>query len=240
MTVSYGPSSPYGPPGVVYASDIPCRAVPQTEIDQLQFPFSLSSYWITFDAFELHGPAYVVPLLGQVLTDYKTADVVEVSDVASGPGLIMRKEYVHPYGETPYWRCLVEPLSTVVSPPWPPPSPPVPPPPPPPGEGCVVAFPTFVDETVTGDTGLGETWYVISVPTDGNYHAPSLSSATELRLTLYEWPCDVGEQINQWAPSGAPCIGFPGLTAGLVLLKVWTYPPTDVPYAFVLEAGDCP
>lgn len=123
----YGPASPYGPPGVQFATDVPCRRVLQTEVFQLDFPGTLSSSWATYDALSLHGPDVSSPETPAVLYDLNTSDQVEL---ASQPGVryvVYRREEVIPLGRPSYERCLLIPTTSLVVPPFLPPNPPVPP-----------------------------------------------------------------------------------------------------------------
>src|ERR1700753_3010748 len=110
----YGPRSLAGPPGVMYASDVSCRLVKQVHIDQEQFPFDLTDYWLTLDELEPHGPLTTSPELGSVYTDYYASDEVIVHDDDQGACLMVRKEMVGPIDSPLYWRCLLLPLSKVV------------------------------------------------------------------------------------------------------------------------------
>lgn len=130
--VKYGPSSVAGPSGTVYANDVMCRKVPQNQVDQYEFPFNLTHYWITVESRRLNGPTYVVPFVGGVRTSYLACDQVEFNDQLGQWWVVCREEKLKPYGEPQYWRYLIfsADLMNVVD--WQPPSPPLPPPPPPP------------------------------------------------------------------------------------------------------------
>lgn len=123
LAVRYGVRSHVGTPGDVWATDVPCRVVPQREIDQHQFPFGHSASWVTLDSLELHGPYTVTPWLGAVWSDYLSADVVEFTSQPGVLYIVCREEVVEPFGRVPYVRYLLIPLLDVAPPTWPPPDP---------------------------------------------------------------------------------------------------------------------
>lgn len=186
MSVRYGSRSVIGPPGVIYAVDIPCRLVVQREIDQLQFDFSLAGAWVTNDVVDLNGPYTSSPWLGAIFTDQLAADEVQFSPMPDEWWSVCRVEAVRPYGQDAYRRALVIPLSSIQFPLWPPPvSPPPPPPPPPPGpcggsceEACHVAF----QDPKYYALAPGLNWW-----TSGPVDAGVYSVYTSMIGTFYSW-----------------------------------------------------
>lgn len=153
FSVRYGSRSVIGPPGVVYAVDIPCRVVEQRQITQIQFDFSSAGAWVTNDVVDFNGPFTSSPWLGAIFTDQLAADEVQFSVFMGEWWSVCRIEEVVPYGGARYRRALVIPLSSIQFPFWPPPVSPPPPPPPPappivePGRDCGTS--EFVDPFVT-------------------------------------------------------------------------------------------
>lgn len=127
----YGPLSVAGPPGALWAANVPCRLVPQLRIFQYEFPFTLAGHWVTLDAFEPNIPTTVSP--GEWITadQWQQADRVSIPSGAPKGYFVCRKERIVPRVGAAYWRVMVIPLAALAIPPWLPPSPypPVPPPP---------------------------------------------------------------------------------------------------------------
>lgn len=132
----FGPRSPFGVPGTVRLSPVPCRKVEQVEISQMQFPYTLANHWVTFDLLVPNVPLTYTPFIGITYEDWCQADVVVFLDDVDVGYLALRAEEIVPDEGGPYWRALLVPLAALEVPPWPPlaplpPLPPLPPPPPP-------------------------------------------------------------------------------------------------------------
>lgn len=202
---SYGMRSVVGPPGVQYASDVPCRLVPQMEISQGQDPFNLSHFWITLDAFELNVPLTSSPYSGAIFTDYFAADRVRVPAGVGPTYYVCREERVSPFGETPYWRYLIILLADTDTPPWlPPTSPPVPPPPAPAGTCSAAGIVALGADFVSAVSGTVEAWWRFTAPSAGAYHFTTVSSDVQILAYAWELPCGTGALITGWVPVGGP------------------------------------
>jgi hypothetical protein len=170
----YGPSSPFGPPGVQYAAAVPCRLVLQTEIDQGDFPLRLAHAWMTADAALPHTPDYKSFALGDWYAQIATADQVAIPTGTPPAYYAIRLEDVVPFSGSPYSRVMLIPISAVTVANWLPPSPPPPPPPPPPpappvpGSSCGAAT-ALVDGEVTLFTipGFGGGWVTFDYSASG-------------------------------------------------------------------------
>jgi len=236
LGVRYGSRSVVGPPGAVWASDIPCRVVPQTEITQGQFPFTLSSAWVTVDAVRLHGPFTSSPWLGAVFTDQLAADEVSFPGL-DGPWFsVQREEDVQPFGRDPYWRYLLVPLSSVVVPPWPPPSPPPPAPPPPPvppvvpGHDCDDALPIGVGEEQSFSDPAPDWFEVVGVAA-GTWR---IAYTGDVTFAVYAGT-SCGDSVGLVLSLGDGCVGF---VTGFVY-DIWIEVFGDGGYTFTLESGEC-
>lgn len=140
----YGPLSTQGAPNTQYVFAQPCRKVSQLKIFQDQFPFTLSTAWMTHDAPSLNGPDVTAPWVPATFSDYLTADQVVISSDPLKRYVYCRSEFVNPVVRPSYWRGLLIDVASLVDPPWLPPVPPPPPPPPPslcvvPGFDCASA-----------------------------------------------------------------------------------------------------
>ncbi len=175
MSIRYGSRSVTGPPGVTFLSGVPCRKVEQREISQRQFDFTFTDHWVTLDAVELTGPFTSSPWLGAIFTDQLAADEVSF-DVDPGVWYTTcRGERVTPFGDVPYWRSLLLPLTLVTPDLWPPPTSPPPPPSPPappltaPGPNCSVGtdLTSFGDYTLGSETGYFIGWYEFLITDSG-------------------------------------------------------------------------
>jgi len=189
----FGPQSPWGAPDVMYATEIPCRYVPQNEIFQEEFPFSTSYAWITVDLVTPNLPITICPLIGYTFDNWFQADRVAIPSGVAPEWYVARREYVAPYGRAGYWRALLLPLSSLQSPPWPPPSPlpPLPPPPPVPGATCatagVLAVP--VDMTYTSASASYE-WWKWEIPESGIYRFLATTDTAGGGWDMYTGSCD--------------------------------------------------
>lgn len=153
MDVYYGPTSVAGPPGVQYASAIPCRVVRQQEILQLEFPDSLTFAWVTYDALILNfatithtsGPVYSV--------DYGAADTLVIPSGGTARRTVLRAEYVDPVIRPAYRRALI--CDAAVFPPLPPPPPVIP------GVDCSTAHDITIGDTVSYPVphGTDQQWW---------------------------------------------------------------------------------
>jgi len=246
LRVRYGPSSPFGAANFVWITDVPCRFVLQREIDQRQFPFTLSGAWVTLDLIQLHGPTSTSPYLGGVLTNYKAADQVEVSDHAGVWWVVMREERVHPFGRPNYWRYLLMPQDSMINPPWPPPVPPPPPPPPPdpppppPGVTCELAETITLDELVEGTTSEEGTWYVINIPVDGEYsirtHTGGSEGSGACEKVFY---LECGDPQAFRINGGGLCTSHI-MIAGEYRIHVYdTIDPPETPWDMTISFGPC-
>jgi len=181
MDVRFRPRSIVGPPLNIRAVDVPCRKVEQHKINQHQFPFDASTYWVTLDAMELHGPLTLEPAAGIVWSDYLAADQVAFDDDPTFWFAACRAEEVFDVVTPPYVRYLLIPVTVLDAPPFPPPAPlppvlcvdtaPPSPPVPPvsPGATCPTAV-MVVADAVTADVlpVSGERWYAFT-PGVGHY-----------------------------------------------------------------------
>jgi len=129
-SVKYGPTSTWGVPGTVYLAGVPCRRVKQRRIEQGQFPFTLTTHWVTLDQTPLHQAVSTAPAVGVATTDYRRADQIAFSDQTGIWWVILRQEKVKPAGRTEYWRYELIEWALVNADTWQPPVPPPPPPPP--------------------------------------------------------------------------------------------------------------
>lgn len=142
----YGPHSTAGTPGTPYAVATPSRIVKQEQILQFDWPYYISTAWITLDAHEPNLPEFHSPALWYLGADWLEADRVALAPFADPDWFCMRKELLAPYLGASYWRVLVGKVADVITPPWPPQSSyPYPTPPPPvctvPGIICFFAPP---------------------------------------------------------------------------------------------------
>jgi len=179
----YGPRSPFGVPGTVRLSPVPCRKVEQVEITQMQPPYDLSMYWATFDLVVPNVPITYTPFIGITYEDWCQADVIVFLDDTEVGFLAVRAEQIVPDEGGAYWRTLLVPLAALEVPPWPPlaplpplpPSPPPPPSPPTPGVECASPGELVLDADYEGpysvsggsSTSGGHYWFCPVVP--GNY-----------------------------------------------------------------------
>jgi len=203
FTVRYGSRSVVGPPGVTYGTGIPCRFVPQRQIDQGQFDFTLTSGWFTNDSLILNGPLVSSPWLGAYFTDQLAADEVSF---ASSPEVwysVSRRETVNPYLAAGYERYLLVNLLLVSYPTWPPPSPPPPNPYPPPvvplppGGGCGSGY---------DFGGFGE--FLMATQSDGasGYYESVITYTGDIHIRLLgDMPSDVVVLVSQVNPFYACC-----------------------------------
>jgi hypothetical protein len=130
VTLAHGPRSLTGPPWDLIAEDVPCRLVPQYHIYQDQFPFDLSTQWMTIDEYAPTGPMIWTNAIGIVYTDYLAADMVIQQDPSFRRYMVCRREELLGVEVGPYWRYLLIPLLWFSDPQWLPrsPLPPAPPP----------------------------------------------------------------------------------------------------------------
>lgn len=154
--VFYGPESPYGPPNVQYAATVPCRLVPQTEIDQDDFPLSLTEAWLTVEALAPNTPKYQSSSLGEWHARIYTSDVLSVLSWPLNNWYAIRREYMFGPDQMPYWRVALLSTLKVRYPDWLPPSPP---PPPGPATTCAAATVAPLPISYTGPISSGAPWW---------------------------------------------------------------------------------
>lgn len=192
--VFYGLRSVVGPPGTQYASGIPCRLVPQTEINQLQFPFTLTGSWLTIDALTPNGPFVSSPFDGATFTDYKAGDIVVIPSFGVDIYTVCRSEYVQPFGRPGYFRYLLIPSASLVSPPWYPPV--SPPPSPTPVPAIVPAFSCAGAPEVGAwgpivslDLSGSDTWFRVMYPPTTTCHLYVTGGQPDMIVTAYQFGC---------------------------------------------------
>lgn len=167
--VYYGATSTAGTPGTLYLAGQPCRVVFQDRIQQLEFPNSLSAFWMTYA-----GPSFnmsnQVNLVAQVYSfDFGSADVLAIPSGNVPTWTVLRSEKVTPMSGLPYYRVLIVPTAEIPTPI--PPPPPPPPPPVPGGFACSTAVPfTFGSEFFAQTQPVlgASSWYHSAIVT-GSY-----------------------------------------------------------------------
>ncbi len=231
MVVRYGQRSLVGPPGVTYASGVPCRRVLQRRIEQGQFDFTLAHHWVTQDTVVLNPPLTSSPYIGAIFTDQLAADEVSFDDDPDVWYSVCRHETISPRHGAEYWRDLVIPTTSIVVPPWPPPvSPPPPPSPPgppvvPPGESC--GSPSVIDEpgeyVVSSLPGAMAGQYRIDLPPGEQWYIRFLScDDTEWRIDpLFHVPevscCAFEGYLGPMNQAGTHCRSFGPVDMPMVL-----------------------
>lgn len=169
--VYYGQTSTAGTPGTSYLVDQPCRVVAQTEIEQVEFPMSLSNSWVTYG-----GPQFNMPNSvrshGQVYSvDYGSADVLAIPSGSMPVWTVLRAESLTPIEGFPYLRVLICRTASI-----PVPIPPPPPPPPPPVPGgftCATAVAMTLGTELFAESPsvIGASYWYHSAIAAGSYTA---------------------------------------------------------------------
>lgn len=223
--VFHGLRSVTGPPGVQFAADVPCRIVEQREIGQRQFPFDLSTSWITLDELQLAGPNVLPPWDGATYSDYAAADVVSLTASIDDGYVVCRSERVTPVGGVPYWRYLLVPLWMLGPPTWRPLSPlpadpgPLPVPPPPPGLVCASAVPIGLGDLVAFEYAAAppqwDRWYLLEGLTPGEeYQIFTADGGGSVIWNTYHPPC---APLSPFVPIPGGFLGFVAPSPSIII-----------------------
>lgn len=242
VAVYYGPESPYGTPDALRQDEVPARVVPQRQIEQFQFPFNLSSVWVTLDELVPNGPQTKALQNGWTFDNYFTADQVVISSLPDLRFICARVEEVAPFDRPIYWRCLLLPVIAGVIPGWLPPSdcPCVSPPPPPPAPGpiCCEAFGLTADVPYVREASTdSDEWYTFVQPDSGPFSLELTDVGGEVSSELYLGPqCTSLMYVDAFEQEF--CHQFDGSTAGLrFFLRVQTTNPHT--YRVIAQSSDC-
>lgn len=248
--IAYGPQSVSGPPGVTYLSGVPCRYVFQNEIDQEQFPFTLSTAWLTLDAVEPNGPWVLTPARGFTWENYWASDRVTVNATGTVSWVVCRVEFVEPFGRDPYWRCLLIDSALLESPPWPPPDilpPPVPPPLPPPpppsppvGGSCDDApIIDLGDVYISPGDFTGSGWVKVACPAGTYYLHVSAYTASGFNTGRVYRGDECAHADIQGSFSSAPsCSSYTTVADGYLFIELFTT-GTCTAFEFVIDEIPC-
>lgn len=112
---AYGPSGVWGPPGVVYLVDQPCRLVLYDRIFGASGIGVVETAWLTTDYQFLNGPAVYSAGAGTYLFDFYASDQLVVPSLGVANWWVTQYEYV--WDETftsTYGRYRLSPLPYAV------------------------------------------------------------------------------------------------------------------------------
>lgn len=108
VNLYYGPDT--ATPGVLRHGEVPARLVPDEAFTDTADPLSLSSAYLTMDAFEPLGPDTTPTVLQQWTYDYGVGDQVALTPGADITHQVVRVELRSwPTGSS-YWRAHIAPL----------------------------------------------------------------------------------------------------------------------------------
>lgn len=219
-TIRRGTEPTGGVPGSIIADDVPCRVVPQTEIFQLDYPFTECSAWITMPSFTIPTVEIGGGRAGVLWINYNSFTTVEVPKSSGNLYVMIRGEFMFPHGRPFYLRYMMLPIGVLTGPGWPPPSPlpPLPPPPPPapPATTCSAAPAFAVGSTGSGTSSTSSAlWWYVGVTGPGTFTTAFVTGGVGVVAEVYHGP-DCSSLVFQ----GSTTVGSP---------YVYTTPSGSVP-----------
>jgi len=103
-----GLRNPFFPAGTSLVVNVPCRIVPQTQIQPLEYPYPYAPAWVTCEGYSPTTVTDVNVSPGVLTCDFERADRVAISGLA-GDWCATWAELVTPEDGPPYVRFKLQP-----------------------------------------------------------------------------------------------------------------------------------